>query len=79
MDEFRSGSERSEKSYRIFRSIRDITMASLIIGSGVLMLGAKWFHYDQIINLDTEFRLFFGWLCVAYGGFRLYRGLKPNY
>ena len=54
-------------------------MASLIIGSGVLMLGAKWFHYDQIINLDTEFRLFFGWLCVAYGGFRLYRGLKPNY
>ena len=54
-------------------------MAALILGSGVLMLGAKWFKVDQVLNIDSEFRMIFGFMCLAYGGFRLYRGFKQSY
>ena len=71
--------EQSERSYRFFRKIYDFTMATLILGSAVLMLGAKWFKVEQIMNIDAEFRMIFGVMCLLYGGFRLYRGLKKNY
>ena len=79
MEEFMNERQRSEKGYRLFRSIKDITMATLIVGSGVLMLGAKWFKLDQVLNVDAEFRTIFGSLCLLYGGFRLYRGFKKDY
>jgi hypothetical protein len=71
--------EKSERTYRIFRSIYDYTMATLILGCGVLMLGAKWFHLDMIINAGADFRYIFGGLCLLYGGFRLYRGINQMY
>ncbi len=71
--------EKSERTYRIFRSIYDYTMAALILGSGVLMLGAKWFHLDAIMNAGSDFRYIFGSLCLLYGGFRLYRGIHQMY
>ena len=79
METFKNDRERSEKSYRLFRTIYDFSMATLILGSGILMLGAKWFKIDQMLNIDSEFRLIFGLMCLAYGGFRLYRGFKQNY
>jgi hypothetical protein len=79
MEEFRNERERSEKSYRLFRTIYDFSMAALILGSGLLMLGAKWFKVDQILNIDSDFRMIFGFMCLAYGGFRLYRGFKQSY
>jgi uncharacterized membrane protein len=54
-------------------------MATLILGSAVLMLGAKWFKVEQIMNIDAEFRMIFGVMCLLYGGFRLYRGFKQDY
>jgi hypothetical protein len=54
-------------------------MASLILGCGILMFGAKYFHLDQIINLDNEWRIIFGCMCLLYGGFRLYRGFQKDY
>ena len=71
--------EQSERSYRFFRKIYDFTMAILILGSAVLMLGAKWFKIEQIMNIDAEFRIIFGVMCLLYGGFRLYRGFKQDY
>lgn len=71
--------EKSERTYRIFRSIYDFTMAALILGSGVLMLGAKWFHLDAIMNAGSDFRYIFGGLCLLYGSFRLYRGIHQMY
>jgi len=79
MEEFKNERQRSEKSYRLFRAIYDFSMAALILGSGVLMLGAKWFKVDQVLNIDSEFRMIFGFMCLAYGGFRLYRGFKQSY
>ncbi len=78
MEEFMNERQKSEKGYRLFKSIKDITMAALILGSGILMLGAKWFNYDRILNIDTEFRMIFGFMCILYGGFRLYRGIKQT-
>lgn len=79
MEAFNNERQRSEKSYRLFRAIYDFSMAALILGSGVLMLGAKWFKVDQVLNIDSEFRMIFGFMCLAYGGFRLYRGFKQSY
>lgn len=71
--------DKSERSYRLFKSIYDFSMAALILGCAVLMLGAKWFKLDQVLNVDTEFRTIFGGMCLLYGGFRLYRGFKKEY
>ena len=71
--------QKSEKSYRLFKSIYDFSMATLILGCAVLMLGAKWFKLDQVLNVDAEFRTIFGGMCLLYGGFRLYRGFKKDY
>ena len=71
--------ERSERSYRFFRRIYDFTMATLILASALLMLGAKWFHIEQIMNIHAEFRMIFGIMCLLYGGFRLFRGFKQDY
>ncbi len=71
--------QKSEKSYRLFKSIYDFSMATLILGCAVLMLGAKWFKLDQVLNVDAEFRTIFGIMCLFYGGFRLYRGFKKDY
>ena len=79
MSEYQPGRERSEKTYRIFRSIYDFSMAALILGSGILMLFAKYFKLDQVLNVDAEFRAIFGILCMVYGTFRLYRGFKKDY
>ncbi len=79
MDTMKQGRERSEKTYRIFRSIYDFTMAALILGCGFVMFFAKYLHLDQIINLDNEWRIIFGCMCLAYGSFRLYRGFQKEY
>ena len=79
MSDFNPKRERSEKNYRIFRSIYDFTMAALILGFAVVMFAAKYFHLDQVINLDNEWRIIFGCICLLYGGFRLYRGFQRDY
>ena len=79
MSDFNPKRERSEKTYRIFRSIYDFTMAALILGFEVVMFAAKYFHLDQVINLDNEWRIIFGCICLLYGGFRLYRGFQRDY
>jgi hypothetical protein len=71
--------EKSEKSYRFFRRIYDFSMSTLILGIGLLLLGASYLKIDMILNVDNEFRLIFGTMCIVYGGFRLYRAVKQDY
>lgn len=79
MEDLNQTRQKSEKSYQLFKSIYDFSMATLILGCAVLMLGAKWFKLDQVLNVDAEFRIIFGGMCLLYGGFRLYRGFKKDY
>ncbi len=61
------------------RRIYDFTMALLILGMAVVMLGAVKFNIEQLLGIDNMFRYLFGGLCLLYGGFRLYRGFKNDY
>ncbi|NCT93647.1 MAG: hypothetical protein GXC72_04425 [Chitinophagaceae bacterium] len=70
---------RQQKSYRMMRMIYDLGMSALILGVAVVMFFAERFSLDQLINADPMFRYMFGGLCLLYGGFRLYRGLKRDY
>lgn len=71
--------EKSERSYRFFRRIYDFSMSTLILGIGLLLLGAKYMKVDMVLNIEHDFRLIFGTMCMVYGGFRLFRAVKQDY
>ena len=71
--------EKSEKSYRFYRRIYDFSMSILILGIGGLLLGAKYFKIDMVLNIENDFRLIFGTMCLVYGGFRLFRAIQQDY
>jgi hypothetical protein len=54
-------------------------MSFLILGMAVVMLFATKLGIVQLIDVDPLFRYLFGGICLLYGGFRLYRGIYPNY
>lgn len=67
------------KRYRLSRTIYNIAMGILILAIGVVMFfGEKW-NLTQITAYDPMIRYSFGALCIIYGAFRLYRGLKKEY
>jgi hypothetical protein len=52
----------------------------LILGMAVLLLFADKLNIEQLLDKENDFfRYFFGSLCLLYGGFRLYRGIKRDY
>jgi hypothetical protein len=58
----------------------DLTIAILLLGMAVIMLFADKLKIEQLAEKDNEFfRYFFGALCLLYGSFRLYRGIKRDY
>lgn len=75
--------ERQRKSYILMRVIYDLGMALIILSVAlVMLLGDKLGNnalQNFITHLDPTIRYMFGGLCVLYGGFRLYRGLKHEY
>ena len=76
-NDFRS---KQKKSYNLMRMSYDITIALLLLGMAVLMLFAEKLKIEQLAGKDNEFfRYFFGGLCLLYGSFRFYRGVKHDY
>ena len=67
------------KSYVTMRMLYDFTMAALIIGMSVILFFGDRFGLPLIADLDPVLRYGFAGLCLLYGGFRLYRGIKHNY
>lgn len=65
------------------RTIYNVTMGILILAVGVVMFLVNKFYIpgisEQISQLDPLVRYLFGGLCLLYGGFRLYRGIKRDY
>lgn len=75
-NEFR---DKQKKSYNLMRMSYDLTIAVLLLGMAVIMLFADKLNIEQLLDKDNEFfRYFFGGLCLLYGSFRLYRGIKRN-
>lgn len=71
--------EKQQKSYTLMRMTYDLTMAILILGMAAVLFFAEQFNIQQIIDSDLVFRYMFGGICLLYGGFRLYRGIKRDY
>ncbi|TSA58188.1 MAG: hypothetical protein D4R41_05160 [Sediminibacterium sp.] len=71
--------DKQQKSYTLMRMTYDLAMAVLILGMAVVMLFSERLKIDQISTIDATFRYLFGGICVLYGGFRLYRGIKRDY
>ncbi|HVX25598.1 MAG TPA: hypothetical protein VHB70_04615 [Parafilimonas sp.] len=67
------------KSYITMRMIYDFTMAGLILGVGIIFFFGDRFGLTMIANIDSNLRYGFAGLCLLYGGFRLYRGVKHDY
>ena len=70
--------EKSNKGYFQFRRIYDITMALLFLSMAVAMFFMDRFKLNIAIAEDDIFRYYFGSICLLYGGFRLYRGIKQG-
>ncbi|MFY7899548.1 MAG: hypothetical protein ACOVNY_05140 [Chitinophagaceae bacterium] len=71
--------EKQKKSFEVARMAKDITMALLILSMAVVMFFAKQLNLEGIAEFDKLFRYIFGGLCLLYGGFRMYRGVKRDY
>lgn len=71
--------DRQQKSYTLMRMSYDLVMAILILGMAVVMLFPEKLKIEQIMAVDNTFRYLFGGICLLYGGFRLYRGIKRDY
>jgi hypothetical protein len=65
------------------RMVYNITMGILILAVGVMMFLVNYAYIkglsEQVSKLDPLVRYLFGGLCLLYGGFRLYRGIKKEF
>ena len=68
-----------EKGYVRMRSMMDIGMGLLWMGMGVFLVFIKKFSPDLAVQYDSTLFKIFGGVCIVYGLFRIYRGIKKNY
>ncbi|MDB5231455.1 MAG: hypothetical protein JWN76_2260 [Chitinophagaceae bacterium] len=61
------------------RTVYDMGMGIIILGVGLVLFFGKKMGIQKIEEMDPLMRNLFGGLCVIYGGFRLYRGIKKDY
>ncbi|MFT3827033.1 MAG: hypothetical protein QM731_24120 [Chitinophagaceae bacterium] len=70
--------EKKQKAYVNRRAIMDLGMGIMYAGVGAVLCLA------DVLRLGLEFppkpfSYVFGGLCLLYGGFRIYRGIKRDY
>lgn len=70
--------DKKQKAYINRRAIMDLGMGIIYAGLG------GYFVLSDVLGIEMEFppkpfSYIFGALCLLYGGFRIYRGIKKNY
>ena len=70
--------DKKRRAYVNRRAISDLGMGVIYAGVG------GFFIVSGILGMEIEFppkpfSYIFGALCMLYGGFRIYRGIKKNY
>ena len=70
--------EKEQRSFANLKMIYNISMGLLILAMGGVMFFAETLNLAQIAAADVSFRYLFGALCLLYGGFRFYRGVKKE-
>lgn len=69
--------DKKQKAYVNRRAIMDLGMGIIYTGMAVVMLFAKRFGLAAVFS--EPFNYIFGGICLLYGGFRIYRGIRKNY
>jgi len=70
-------SEKRAKNYTIMRSVMDLGMGLVILGFGVFLTIAP--RIGIAFNIEPLFRYLFAGMCIVYGSWRMYRGIRKNY
>ena len=70
--------EKRTRRYMTMRSIMDYGMGILYIGVGLFLMFPEKAGFEME-GFDKVFRYIFGSLCVIYGAWRIYRGIKKDY
>jgi hypothetical protein len=69
--------DKKQRAYINRRATMDLGMGIIYTGMGVLMVFAKKVGLDSVFSVP--FNYIFGGICLLYGGFRIYRGVRKNY
>lgn len=77
---FEEYEKKKRKDVSIMRSVLDYGMGILIIGAGVIFLFRDKLKIDMMGDTPpTSLDKMFGGICLVYGAWRIYRGVKKNY
>lgn len=68
--------ERKQRSYIMMRMTYDLVMAVLFLGVAALLFLGDKLKLEQVMDTEPLLRYGFAWMCLLYGGYRLYRGIK---
>lgn len=71
--------EKHRRNYHVMRTVYNITMGCVILGIGIVLLFSDRLGLDLFESYDKTVIYSFSGLCILYGGFRLYRGIKKDY
>ena len=69
--------EKKQRDYINRRAIMDLGMGLIYSGMAAVMFFAPKFGLGEVFS--EPFNYIFGGLCLLYGGFRVYRGVKRDY
>lgn len=69
--------EKKQRAYINRRAIMDLGMGLIYTGMAVVMFFAEKVGLSAVFT--PPFNYIFGGLCLLYGGFRVYRGIKRDY
>ncbi len=70
--------DKKMKAYANRRAIMDLGMGVLWAAMGIFLVFSKKIGVE-LDMLPSPYTYIFGGLCLVYGGFRIYRGIKKNY
>jgi hypothetical protein len=70
--------DKKQRAYTNRRAIMDLGMGIIYAGVGVFFVLSDVLGIELVFP-PKPFSYVFGALCLLYGGFRIYRGIKKNY
>lgn len=69
--------DRKQKAYINRRALMDLGMGIIYTGMAIVMFFADKFGVEAVFSSPLNY--IFGGICLLYGGFRIYRGIRKNY
>ena len=80
LEEFERDEQRDRnKGYARMKSIMDYGMGILWASMGVFFIYIREFNTGIEARFDNSTMKALGGICILYGGFRIYRGIRKNY